>query len=241
MLIAMSKNAFFFTLLICVFQTPVFSQTLDKIIDNYLLARGQSKFNELQTLIVKGEHTVMKVNLKSDFKEYIKYPAKFREDTYMFNKIHTVWYNNGKGGILSPFSGSNVKESFPDISIDRIQSAEKSDIQGLLYKWQSKCKQVTVEGKTTLNRTELFKIRIITNASDTLEYYIDTKNYLLKQVVYFPGFTDPTIVTYSNYRNVQGMQLPFEISQSNHGGCFSKETISEYLINQAIADSTFKF
>jgi hypothetical protein len=168
---AISKNAFFLALLICEFQTPLFSQTLDKIIDNYLLARGQSKFNELQTLIVKGESTVIKVNIKSDFKEYIKYPAKFRVDTYMFNKIHTVWYNNGKGGILSPFSGSN----FPDISIDRIQSAEKSDIQGYLYKWQSKCKQVTFEGKTILNKTELFRIRIITKVSDTLEYYIDSK------------------------------------------------------------------
>ena len=237
----MSKNVFFLTLLLFMFDASVFSQTLDKIIDNYLLARGQSKFNELQTLIVKGERTVIKVNIKSDFKEYIKYPAKFRVDTYMFNKIHTVWYNNGKGGILSPFSGSNVKENFADISIDRIQSMEKSDIQGLLFNWQKKCKQVKYEGKTILNKNELFKIRIITNSSDTLDYYIDTKNYLLKQIVYFPDFYDPTIATYSNYKNVKGMQLPFEISQSNHGGCFSKETINEYLINPAIADSTFKF
>jgi hypothetical protein len=237
----MYKNSFFFFLLIFVFKTPVFSQTLDKIIDNYLSARGQSNFNELQTLIIKGENVYTHTNSKADFTEYIKYPAKFRVDTYMFNKIHTVWYNNGKGGIISPFSGSIVKENFADLSIDRIQSAEKSDIQGLLYKWQSKCKQVTFEGKTTLNRTELFKIKIITNASDTLEYYIDTKNYLLKQVAYFPGFSDPTIVTYSNYRNVKGIQLPFEISQSNHAGCFSKTTINEYLINPAIADSTFNY
>jgi hypothetical protein len=65
----MSKNAFFFTFLICVFQTPLFSQTLDKIIDNYLLARGQTKFNELQTLIVIGERTVINGNIKADFKE----------------------------------------------------------------------------------------------------------------------------------------------------------------------------
>jgi outer membrane lipoprotein-sorting protein len=224
-----------------VFQAPLFSQTLDKIIDNYLLARGQTKFNELQTLIVKGERTVINGNVKADFKEYIKNPAKFRVDTYMFGKIHTVIYNNGKGGILSPFSGSNVKENFPDISIDRIQSAEKSDIRGLLYNWQTKCKQVTFEGKTTLNKHELFRIRIITNTTDTLDYYIDTKNYLLQRVVYFPGFSDPTVKTYSNYKNIKGMQLPFEIIQSNHGGSFSKETISEYIINPEIPDSLFEF
>ncbi len=237
----MSKNAFFFTFLICMFQTPLFSQTLDKIIDNYLLARGQTKFNELQTLIVKGERTVIKVNVKDDFKEYIKNPDKFRVDIYMFGKIHSIIYNNGKGGILSPFTGNSGKENFPDISIDRIQSMEKSDIQGLLYNWQKKCKQVKYEGKTMINKNELFKIRIITNSSDTLVYYIDSKNYLLKQVVYFPDFPDPTIATYSNYKSVKGMQLPFEISQSNHGGCFSKVTIKEYLINPTIADSTFKF
>jgi outer membrane lipoprotein-sorting protein len=224
-----------------VFQAPLFSQTLDKIIDNYLLARGQTKFNELQTLIVKGERTVINGNVKADFKEYIKNPAKFRVDTYMFGKIHTVIYNNGKGGILSPFSGSNVKENFPDISIDRIQSAEKSDIRGLLYNWQTKCKQVTFEGKTTLNKHELFRIRIITNTTDTLDYYIDTKNYLLQRVVYFPGFSDPTVKTYSNYKNIKGMQLPFEIIQSNHSGSFSKETISEYIINPEIPDSLFEF
>jgi hypothetical protein len=237
----MSKNVFFLILLIFVFKTPVFSQTLDNIIDNYLSARGQSNFNELQSLIVKGKKVYMSDNYEAEFKEYIKYPTKFRVDTYMFNKIHTVLYNNGKGGILSPFSGSNVKENFPDISIDRIQSMEKSDIQGLLYNWQKKCKQVKYEGKTTLNKNELFKIRIITNSSDTLDYYIDTKNYLLQRVVYFPDFPDPTIATYSNYKNVKGMQLPFEISQSNHAGCFSKETISEYLTNPVIADSLFKF
>jgi outer membrane lipoprotein-sorting protein len=237
----MMKNVFFLTFLLFVFDSSVFSQTLDKIIDNYLLARGQSKFNELQTLIVKGEHVVIKGNLISEFKEYIKYPAKFRVDTYLDNMKLSVLYNNGKGGIINPFSGSTVKENFPDISIDRIQSAEKSDIQGLLYKWQNKCKQVTFEGKTTLNRNDLFKIRIITNASDTLEYYIDTKDFLLKQVIYFPGISDPTVKTYSNYKNVNGMQLPFEISQSNHAGCFSKETISEYLINPKITDSIFEF
>ena len=132
----MSKKSLFFALLIFIFGTPVFSQTLDKIIDNYLSVRGQSNFNELQTLIVKGKKVFKSDNYEAEFKEYIKYPAKFRVDTYMFGKIHTVIYNNGKGGILSPFSGSNVKENFPDISIDRIQSMEKSDIQGLLYDWQ---------------------------------------------------------------------------------------------------------
>ena len=237
----MSKNIFFLLLLILVFETPVFSQTLDKIIDNYQSARGQSKFNELQTLIVKGEKVYMSTNSKAEFTEYIKYPAKFRVDTYLFGKIHTVLYNNGKGGIISPFSGSNGKENFPEISIDRISSMEKSDIQGLLFNWQKKCKQVKYEAKTTLNKIELFKIRIITNSSDTLDYYIDTKNYLLKQVLYFPDFPDPTIETYSNYKNVKGMQLPFEISQSNHTGCLSKVTISEYLTNHVIDDSLFEF
>ena len=237
----MLKNVFFLTLSLFVFDASVFSQTLDNIIDNYLSARGQSNFSEVQTLIVKGKKVFMRDNYEAEFKEYIKFPAKFRVDTYMFNKIHTVLYNNGKGGIISPFSGSNGKENFPEISIDRIQSMEKSDIQGLLFNWQKKCKQVKYEGKTTLNKNELFKIRIITNSSDTLDYYIDTKNYLLQRVVYFPDFPDPTIATYSNYKNVKGMQLPFEISQSNHAGCFSKETISEYLINPKITDSIFEF
>lgn len=143
----MSKNAFYLTLLIFVIETPVFPQTLDKIIDNYLSARGQSNFNELQTLIVKGKKVYMSDNYEAEFKEYIKYPTKFRVDTYMFNKIHTVLYNNGKGGILSPFSGSNVKENFPDISIDRIQSMEKSDLQGLLYNWQKNASRLNMKEK----------------------------------------------------------------------------------------------
>jgi hypothetical protein len=237
----MTKNVFFLTLSLFVFDASVFSQTLDKIIDNYLSARGQSNFNELQTLIVKGEGTVINGNLKSDFKEYIKNPAKFRVDTFFDNMKHSVLYNNGKGGIISPFTGTNQKENFPDISIDRIQSMEKSDIQGLLFNWQKKCNQVKYEGKTTIKKNELFKIRIITNTSDTLEYYIDSKNYLLKQVVYFPDFPDPTVVTYSNYKNIKGMQLPFEISLSNHTGCISQKEISEYLINPVIEDSLFEF
>ena len=100
----MMKNVFFLTFLLFVFDSSVFSQTLDKIIDNYLLARGQSNFNELQTMIVKGKKVTIKVNLTSEFKEYIKYPAKFRVDTYMFNKIHTVLYNNGKGGIRDSYN-----------------------------------------------------------------------------------------------------------------------------------------
>jgi hypothetical protein len=236
----MCKNVFFLTLLIFVLETPGNSQTLDKIINNYLIARGQTEFNELQTMIINGEHITIKGNLNSNFREYIKFPAKFRVDTFIDNMKFSIVYNNGKGGIINPFSGSNATENFPDKGIDRIQSAEKSDIQGLLYKWQDKCKLVTFEGKTTLSKNEQFKIRIITNASDTIDYYIDTKDYLLKQVVYFPGFSDPTVVTYSNYKNVKGMQLPFEILQSNHSGYISKETINEYLINPVIVDSLFE-
>jgi hypothetical protein len=68
----MTKNVFFLTLSLFVFDASVFSQTLDKIIDNYLSARGQSNFNELQTLVVKGEGTVINGNLKSDFKNILK-------------------------------------------------------------------------------------------------------------------------------------------------------------------------
>jgi hypothetical protein len=230
-----------FLIFMFVFKTQVFSQTLDKIIDSYLTARGQSNFNELKTLIVKGKKVFSRDNYEAEFKEYIKYPAKFRIDTYMFDNIHSVLYNNGKGGIISPFSGSNAMEKFPDVSIDRIQAMQKSDIQGLLFNWQKKCKQIKFEGKTRLNKIDLFKIRIITNSSDTIDYYIDTKNYLLQRVVYFPDFPDPTIETYANYKKVKGMQLPFEISQSNHAGSLSKEIISEYSTNVVIDDSQFEF
>ena len=77
----MLKNVFFLTLSLFVFDASVFSQTLDNIIDNYLSARGQSNFNKLQTLIVKGKKVYMSDNYEAEFKEYIKYPTKFRVDT----------------------------------------------------------------------------------------------------------------------------------------------------------------
>jgi hypothetical protein len=54
--------------------------------------------------IVKGKKVYMNDNYEAEFKEYIKYPPKFRVDTYMFNKIHTVLYNNGKGGIRDSYN-----------------------------------------------------------------------------------------------------------------------------------------
>jgi hypothetical protein len=219
------------------------SQTLDSIISNYLSARGQSKFNELKTMIVEGEQVLTRDNINSGVKEYIKYPLKYRIDTYTyeFKMKHSVIINNGKGGILNPFSGTIVKENFNDISIDRIRSSEMSDLQGLLYNWQEKCKKVSFEGKTTLNSIDLYRIRIITNASDTLDYYIDAKDFLLKRVVYFPDFPNPTVLTYSNYKDVNGMQLPFGISQSNGDGSISNVTIIGYSINPVIDDSLFVF
>jgi hypothetical protein len=237
----MAKSTLILSLFLLVSFTSAFSQTLDQIIDNYLSARGQSVFNELQTMIVKGEKVYPNGDLKSDFAEYIKYPGKFREDTFWEGLKHSVLYNNGKGGIINPYSGNIVKESFADISVDRIRAMESSDIQGLLYNWKEKCKQVISKGKTTINGIEMFRIRIITNTSDTLDYYIDTKDYLLKQVACFPDNPDPTVYTYDKYRNVNGMQLPFEILNSNSSGWLVKETIREYLFNEAVADSLFEF
>lgn len=192
-------------------------------------------------MIVKGEKVYQDGSLKADFVEYIKYPAKFRVDTFIEGLKHSVLYDNGVGGIINPLSGEVVKENFASVSIDRIQSMEKSDIQGLLYNWKTKCKKVISEGKTTTNGHEMFRIRIITKTGDTFDYYIDTNDYLLKRAVYFPDSYDPTVFTYNNYRNVNGRQLPFEIINSNSTGLLSKETINEYLFNQEVADSLFKF
>jgi hypothetical protein len=99
-------------------------------------------------------------------------------------------------------------------------------------------------GTETVNDERAYKVRL-TLASGTIHYnYYSMNNHLkLKTEIMQEGLKNEFVASklYSNYKEVNGVKLPFKIQYEIPGSRIMIQEVKEYKINKGIKDSVFQF
>ena len=197
---------------------------------------GKAALDKIKTRITKGTLEISAQGITGTMEEYKKAP----------NKIVSLGVINGIGTIAEGFNGqvawgNNPFTGLREKSGTELASAKRdAELAGELN-WKQLYKSVELAGSEKVGDSETYLLKFTPNEGAPLTKYYDKKSFLVVRedvVAETPQGTVPTTTYASDYREVDGVKLPFDIRQEASGQSIHIK-ITEIKHNVPIDDAKF--
>lgn len=201
----MKKN-FFITIMLLIFCTLLSAQTLDDVLKEHYAAIGQEALLKINSMKATGKLVQMGVEIP--FIQIMARPSNVRVEGTFQGLSFIQTYNGKEGWSLNPFAGVTDPQPFGE---DELKSMKyQADMDGMLWKPETKGYTVTLEGKEDMEGTSCYKIKVLTKEGDSFMTYVDADSYLPLRTnakVKVQGNEMETDTYYSNYMQVGGIAV----------------------------------
>ncbi|MEM5420851.1 hypothetical protein AB3X91_11165 [Paraburkholderia sp. BR14263] len=226
-------------------QIPAHDLSADEIVQKNVDARGGlDAWRKVQTMIWSGH--VDSANAPAPDLPFVlamKRPNKTRFEVTVYNQKSVRVFDGRQGWKLGPNGmGSATPRPY---SMDEATSArDEQVIDGLLIDHEAKGVTVTLEGKDQVGGRDAYRLAAKLPSGVIRHVWIDAQTFLDVQVdrqVRTPrGQTVVVDVNYSDFRSVEGLQIPLEIeSGAPASDKKDKLTIDKVSLNPALDDGIF--
>ncbi|CAE6804314.1 hypothetical protein R75461_05342 [Paraburkholderia nemoris] len=225
-------------------QIPEHDLSPDQIVEKNAAARGGlDAWRKIQTMVWVGH--VDSANTPAEelpFVLALKRPNMTRFEITVLNRRAVRMFNGKQGWKVSP-SATGSGEARP-YTMDELRSAhDEQVIDGLLIDHQAKGVDVALEGIEKVDGHEAYRLGVKLPSGVTRHVWVDAQSFL--DVKYDRAARGPrgpiTVeVKYSNYKDVEGLQIPFTIESGVvAAGKSDKLTIDKVSLNPPLDDGMF--
>jgi len=216
--------------------------TLDQIIEKHTQAvGGVDKLKAIQSVTLTGKAVLMGGQLEAPITMRVKRPGSMRMEFTVQDKSYIQAFDGTTAWTVNPFTGS----ADPQKSNDEDTALARDDadaIDGSLVDYKAKGHTVELVGKEDVEGTSAYKLKV-TKKSGNVEYdYLDASTFLeirstgkRKQAGQELEFQS----TPSNYKAVNGVMMPYSLSQKVNGSPMMELTIEKIEANTPIDDTIF--
>jgi outer membrane lipoprotein-sorting protein len=219
-------------------ETPL---TVDQIVQKHVEALGgAAKLNSIQSLVVTGTVSILG-QTEAPLTIQVKRPNLMRlEMTFQGRKIVQA-FDGTTAWTVNPTVSSEPKQSSEE---DTRAAQESSDfIGGNLVDYKSKGNTVELVDKEELEGVSVYKLKI-TKKNGSIEYdYLDAKSFLpirtegrrtqLGQEILYES-------KIANYKPVEGVLMPFSLTQLVNGRLAMEITVEKMDANVPLDAAVFK-
>ena len=218
------------------------AQTADEIIQKNIDATGgKSNWETIKTMKVTGY--VGMGGMDFAITQYTKAPDKSLLEIIIQGMTMKQGYDGTTGWMINPMMGSKKPENVDDETA--IEFKERGNIGGRLMNYKDEGTTAELLGKEDLEGTEVFKIKLTEKSGKVINYFFDTKNYMVlkeKQIVKRNGKEYNTETTMSNYKTVNNVQMPYTMEINTEGSQIGSQTVTldKIEMNVDIDDNIFK-
>ncbi len=215
------------------------AQTAEEVIAANQKAEGADIKAKFKTLVTTAKMTVAYQEGEATRTVYKKRPDKIRIEIEAEGYKLVMACDGKEGWGLAP--RQKKAESMDSAEVDEFK--QNASIDGELATYKSKGLTATLIGKVTRDSVETNKI-VLKNKDDKeiATYFIDTKTNLVYQTMRDEqgqgGRLIKVISTFSDYRDVNGAQYAFQVSQ-NMGSMIQIYTVESIEADTGIADALF--
>lgn len=213
----------------------VSAQTADDIVTKYIVAQGgKDNIEKVKSVVMEGSMNVQGNDVAITV---TKVQGKVgRQDISMggMNGYQLVTDKEGWG--FMPFLGQQKAEAF---TADQVKGAQSDlDIAGPLYNYQTKGNKITLAGQEDVSGSKCFVLNMVDSLGKSATYYINDSSYLLarvKQQKEMMGQKMDVTVDFANYKAVEGVKMPFSLTQQ-----YGTVIFSSIKVNTDIDDKVYK-
>jgi hypothetical protein len=226
-------------------QIPEHGLSADQIVEKNVAARGGvDAWRKVQTMVWVGR--VDSANAPAQdlpFVLALKRPNKTRFEITVYNQKAVRVFDGRDGWKLSPSStGSGQLRPY---TMDELKSArDEQVIDGMLIDREAKGVDVTLDGIDKIDGHDAYRLGVKLPSGVTRHVWIDAQTFL--DVKYDRQARGPrgqpvTVeVSYSNYRNIDGLQIPLTIeSAAGESGNRDRLLIDKVSLNPPLDDAMF--
>ena len=239
------KNIVLFVVFILalVFAQFANAQSLDEVINQYIIARGgKEKLNSIKSLYMEGTRQMMGNEVQ----------VKVTRADGKLSRVDFEFGGNSGYTIVTPDKGwtyipmrSDKPEEIPAARLKNMQ--DQLDIAGPLVNYAAKGYQAVLKGKDTVNGKEAYKIELNNGNGKVVSYYIDTKTNLLCQTRQPAepgrnggGDAKEIIVNFSDYKEVEGVMFPQTVVTEGGGMGGGTMTFDKIEVNVPVDEKLYK-
>ena len=216
----------------------------DQIVEKNVAARGGlDAWRKIQTMVWVGH--VDSANAPAQdlpFMLALKRPNKTRFEITVLNQKAVRVFDGRQGWKLSPSVMGNA--DFRPYTMDELKSAhDEQVIDGPLIDHEAKGVSITLDGVDKVDGHDAYRLAVKLPSGVARHVWVDAQSFLdVKYDRQARGAHGPVTVEvkYSDYRNVDGLQIPFMIeSGAAASGKSDKLTIDKLSLNPPLDDVMF--
>lgn len=138
-------------------------------------------------------------------------PRRMRLELQFRGQTAIQVYDGANGWKVRPFLNRMEVENFTEDELRK--SALQSDLDGPLVDYEAKGSKVELEGTEKVEEKDNYRLKVTTKDGNATHVWIDAKTFLETKIDGVPrrldGQEHAVEVYYRDYRNVDGLQIPF--------------------------------
>lgn len=203
------------------------AQTADEIVTNYFEnTGGYDAWGKLEGIKMTakvnqgGMEIPLEIVVLKGGKQYTKFSLQGNDFMQGVFDGEVVWNTN--------FQTQSAEKA--DAETTANQKLEANDFPSDLYDYKKKGYTLELMGEETIDGTETFKLKLVkepitvdgNKQDDVSFYYFDKENFVLlaaeEEIPAGPAKGMTSVVTFSDYDEVNGLYFPFSMSQGMKGG-----------------------
>jgi len=225
-------------------QIPEHGLSADQIVEKNVAARGGlDAWRKIQTMAWVGH--VESANAPSEelpFALALKRPNMTRFEITVLNRRTVRMFNGKQGWKVSP-SATGSSEARP-YTMDELRSAhDEQVIDGLLIDHQAKGIEVALDGIDKIDGHSAYRLSAKLPSGVTRHVWVDAQSFLdvkYDREVRGPHGPVTVEVKYGDYKDVEGLQIPFTIESGVvAAGKSDKLIIDKVSLNPPLDDTMF--
>jgi outer membrane lipoprotein-sorting protein len=219
------------------------AQTADEVVEKHIQAKGgRDKIKSVKTLRFTAKMTMGQGMEAPVVMELVPPEHKLRMEFTIQGMTGVQGYDGTTGWQVMPFLGKTDPE--PMTGDDLKEAKENADlVEGPLFNYKEKGNKVEYLGKGDLEGTPVQKLKLTEKDGDVTTIYFDADSYLeLKNETTrtIRGQATDLETTFGNYKQVEGLTMPFAIETKMKGAAGAQTiTIEKMEVNTAIPASRF--
>jgi len=218
------------------------AQTAEEIVAKSLVARGgEAKLRAVQAQRISGTIS-FGPGVEGPFVIELKRPLKLHMEVTLGGQVIVrVYDGKSKGWTVNPFAEDRNPQPMTADDLQNID--DEADFDGPLVDYKAKGNQIELAGKDEVEGRPVYKIKLTRKTGEVRVYSIDAASF---QVLKWDGTTRiddkdlPVENFLRDYREVNGLQFPFEIDSRSPGAPQGRKiTIEKIELDAKIDEGRF--
>jgi len=220
------------------------SQPVDQIISKYIeFIGGDSNWKHVNTLITSGEYNYG--GIKFPFTAYSKAPNLYKFVVPFEGKYYAQAFDGYQGWKIDAFKNETKPTMLTGKAAKAMANEADVELEDTFINYRQKGHKAIDEGTDTVDEKICSRVKLIRKSGAEETYYFDRSSGSLvlkiglSKNAELPGTLLNT--TYSDYRDVQGIKIPFKAVSKSNDQIILEITLNKAEINATIDDKEFQY